>query len=405
MTAPAIPIMRPWLGEAEADAARDVILSGWVMQGPKVGAFEHAFADYVGAPYACAVSSGTTALIVALQAVGVKPGDVVLTVSHSFIATANVVRLCGAEPVFVDIERDGYNIDPVALEDILTTRCRRDGDALIYNDTERLLALPESPLRHTKAPIGRVAAILAVHQMGFPCDIDAVAAIAKRHGVPWVEDAACAIGSEWRQRRIGAPVSDAACFSFHPRKLLTTGDGGMVTTASAAVDAVCRDLRQHAIKPPAAGELFESYTRTATNYRLTDIQAAIGLEQLKRVPAMVERRRALVARYRELLHSNAAFRILPEHPGGVGNWQSLPLDLGPSALSARDVIRALAAENIASKPGIMNAHQEAPYRGLWHLPESERRRDRTVLLPLYHDLADADIVRIATLLNRLAHHG
>lgn len=405
MTAASIPIARPWLGEAEANAAREVVLSGWVMQGPKVAAFEREFAAFVGAAHACAASSGTTALVLALQAVGVRPGDVVVTVSHSFIATANVVRLCGAEPVFVDIERDGYNIDPAALDELLANRCRREGGRLIYGDTDGLLALPESPLRLMKGPVGRVGAILAVHQMGFPCNVDAVGVIARRHGTPWVEDAACAIGSQWQGRRIGAPHSDAACFSFHPRKLLTTGDGGMVTTGSAAIDAACRELRQHALKPPAAGDLFESYTRTATNYRLTDIQAAIGIEQLKRVPEMVIRRRRLVAHYRDMLAANSAFRIWPEPAGSISNWQSLPLDLGPSPLSAAEVIRALAAEGIAAKPGIMNAHQEAPYRGIWHLPESERRRERTVLLPLYHDLAEADVARIAGILNRLAANG
>jgi dTDP-4-amino-4,6-dideoxygalactose transaminase len=400
----AIPITRPWLGEAEANAARDVVLSGWVMQGPKVAAFEQAFASFVGASHACAVSSGTTALIVALQAVGVRPGDVVLTVSHSFIATANAVRLCGAEPVFVDIDKDGYNMDAAALDSMLSNKCRREAGQLFYNDVDALRSLAESPLRHMRDPVGRVGAILAVHQMGILCDLDAVGEVALRHKLPWIEDAACAIGSEWRGEKIGAPHSDAACFSFHPRKLLTTGDGGMVTTGSAAIDKTCRELRQHAMAPPVAGSLHESYSRTATNYRLTDIQAAIGLEQLKRVPEMVKRRRFLVELYRKSLDKSSPFRILLEIAGGSANWQSLPLDLGSAKISAEDVIRALGTEKIAAKPGIMNAHQEAPYRGIWHLPESESRRERTVLLPLYQDLAEADIMRIIGILNRLANN-
>lgn len=404
MTA-AIPIARPWLGEAEADAARAVVMSGWVMQGAKVATFERSFAEFVGANHACAVSSGTAALILALKAVGVSIGDVVLTVSHSFIATANAVRACGAEPIFVDIETSGYNIDPAALEETLTAKCHPQQGTLFYNDIESLLTLAETPLRSAKDPAARVAAILAVHQMGIPCDIGAIDRLARRYGIPWIEDAACAAGSRWRGERIGRPHSDAACFSFHPRKLVTTGDGGMITSNSENIDAACRRLRQHALVPPPPGELSESYACTAYNYRLTDIQAAIGIEQLKRLPEMIERRRMHVALYRELLFGNPTFRVLPEPPGRMSNWQSLPVDFAGSTIPAEKVIRALAAEGITAKPGIMNAHGEPPYRGVWQLVESERRQRETVLLPIYHQLDVADIRRVTSVLNRLGAHG
>ena len=207
------PDRRPISGRGGGGAAGEAILSGWVTQGPQVAAFEEEFAAYVGAPYACAVSSCTTALHLALHALGVGPGDEVVTVSHSFIATANAVRYCGARPVFVDIDPRTYNIDPGLIEAAITPRTR---------------------------------AILPVHQIGVPCDLAAILDVAERHGLPVVEDAACAIGSEIRigerWERIGRPHGMVACFSFHPRKVITTGDGGMLTT---------RDPRPRPPVPPA----------------------------------------------------------------------------------------------------------------------------------------------------------
>ena len=397
-----IPLARPWLGEAEADAARATVLSGWVMQGPKVAEFERQFAGHVGANHACAVSSGTAALVLALKAVGVNHGDVVLTVSHSFIATANAIRACGAEPVFIDIEPKGYNIDPVALAAVLGDQCRREGETFWYGAVDELHHLVESPLRTAKGPIGRVAAILVVHQMGIPCDIEAIARLASEYGLPWVEDAACAIGSEWQGERIGRPRGDVACFSFHPRKIITTGDGGMIVTNRGDVDEVCRRWRQHGMVPAAPGSMFETYACTAYNYRLTDIQAAIGLVQLDRLAEIVERRRERVAYYLARLAGNPVFRIFPEPAGCRCNWQSLPLDFGGTGVKQGELIQALAADGITAKPGIMNAHGEPPYGGVWKLPESERRRAETILLPLFHDLDFADIERVTRALEHFA---
>src|SRR6516164_5502824 len=211
-----IPIIRPMMDEREADAARRVIRSVWVTQGPEVAAFEREFAAFVGAPYACAVSNCTTALHLALLAVDVQPGDEIITVSHSFIATANAIRYCGAKPVFADIEPGTFNIDASGLKKLIGPRTK---------------------------------AILCVHQLGMPCALHEIIPIARGHNLALVEDAACAVGSEihldraWQ--RIGKPHGDIACFSFHPRKLLTTGDGGMLTTANAQWDRRVRLLRQH----------------------------------------------------------------------------------------------------------------------------------------------------------------
>jgi len=225
-----IPIAKPMLGEEEAEAARKAILSGWVTQGPMVQAFEEAFAAMVGARFACAVSNCTTAMHLALLAAGVRPGDVVITVSHSFVATANAVRHCSAEPVFVDVEPETFNMDPAELERVLRDDCLGRDGSLYYRNVERL-SVGESPLVQCRSECtGRVAAIMPVHQMGLPCDMGRINSVAKRYGLPVVEDAACAAGSRlscdngatWDM--IGRPHGDMACFSFHPRKLVTTGE-------------------------------------------------------------------------------------------------------------------------------------------------------------------------------------
>ncbi|HET9148098.1 MAG TPA: aminotransferase class I/II-fold pyridoxal phosphate-dependent enzyme, partial [Acetobacteraceae bacterium] len=211
-----IPIAKPLLGQPEADAASKAVLSGWISQGAEVARFEAEFAELVGAPYACAVSNCTTALHLALLAAGVGRGDEVITVSSSFIATANVIRQCGAQPVFVDIGIDDFNIDP-------------DGIAAAFTS--------------------KTKAILCVHQMGMPCDLGRILPLARDHGVPVIEDAACAIGSKilsgGRWENIGAPHGDIACFSFHPRKIVTTGEGGMLTTRNPEFDRLFRLWRQH----------------------------------------------------------------------------------------------------------------------------------------------------------------
>ena len=413
-----IAIAKPLLGEPEAEAARKAILSGWVTQGPAVAAFEAAFAGRLGAPHACAVSNCTTALHLGLKAVGVGPGDVVLTVSHSFIATANAVRYCNAEPVFVDIDEKTLNMDPDALEVCLDEDfVERDG-RLVYRHVARLGLAAESPLRLFDPVVsGRLAAIMVVHQVGMPADLLSIAAIARRYGVPLVEDAACAAGSltsldggvSWRA--LGNPVGDVACFSFHPRKIITTGEGGMLVCADPERDRMFRLWRQHgmsvsdATRHAATDVVFEDYLTVGYNYRLSDIQAAIGLAQLDRLDGIVAQRRSIAAIYGERLADIVGVRPPVEPAHARSNWQSYVTMLDDPALQ-RPVIRGLMAAGISARRGIMCAHLEQPYAEAWSadsLLSSLRARDCGLILPLHHDVTEDMATMIADTLIDIVH--
>ncbi len=366
-----IPIARPVLGEPEIRAAARVIESGWLTQGREVAAFEQEFAAYVGAPHACAVSNCTTALHLALLAVGVGPGDEVITVSHSYIATASAVRHCGAMPVFVDIEPDTLNMDPDLIEQAITPRTR---------------------------------AILCVHQVGMPSDLKRILEVAHRRALPLIEDAACASGSEilWdgRWERIGKPHGDIACFSFHPRKVMTTGDGGMLTTGNPAYDRKFRLWRQHGmsvadtVRHDSREVIVESYPEIGFNYRMTDLQAAVGREQLKRLPDLVRRRRDIAGRYRRLLSDIPGIRLPREREWARSNWQSFCVGL-PLGADQRGVMQRLLDAGVSTRRGVMCIHREPAYADIaaiaarHPLTASEFVTDTSIILPLYDGLPPA----------------
>ncbi len=363
-----IPVARPSFGLEEEKAVLEVLRSGWVSQGPRVAQFEREFAAYVGALDAVAVSSCTTALHLALLAAGIKPGDEVLCPSLSFIATANAIVYAGATPVFVDVDESTYNMDPARIEDAITPRTR---------------------------------AILAVHQIGLPSAMTEIGEIASRRGLTVIEDAACAIGAEYKGRRIGAPHAAMACFSFHPRKILATGEGGMITTADREIAERLRRLRQHAMtvsdlaRHGSSTVVVESYDEVGYNYRMTDMQAAIGLAQLERLDDMLARRRALALRYSSRL-SRLGWLVVPHEPSGTRhNFQSYMVRLRGNAPVGRDeLMQGLLNRGISSRRGIMAIHREAPYRQTapWdaRLPVTNRVTDTAVILPLFHDMTESE---------------
>jgi perosamine synthetase len=370
-----IPVMVPHLGEEEARAAAEAVLSGWVAQGPRAASFERQFAAAVGARHGVAASSCTAALHLALVACGVGPRDEVVVPSLSFIATANAVRYVGAVPVFADVDEYTGNLTPDTVGAVLTPRTR---------------------------------AVLAVHQGGVPADVGRLRELCRMAGLALIEDAACAVGSTYRGEPVGRGALIAA-WSFHPRKLITTGEGGMLTVDDAERAARLRRLREHGMdvsaadRHAAAGPVFESYLETGFNYRMTDIQAAVGLVQLGRLEAMVRRRRELAAGYHELLADLPGVRAVRDPEYGQTNYQSFWVLLEHAAPGRRDeVLARLADDGISARRGIMAAHLEPAYAGhpRGPLPATERLTRDSLILPLFHDMTEAQQERVAAALRK-----
>jgi perosamine synthetase len=362
-TSPAliVPFSRPSYDEGEARAVADVIATGWVSQGPRVAEFERAFADRHGARYGVATTSCTTALHLAMIVSGIGNGDEVICPSYSFVATANAALYVGATPVFADVDPVTTNLDIADVRRRITPRTR---------------------------------AVVLAHQAGLPADLDAFLPL-RDDGIAIIEDAACVAGAEYRGRPIGAH-GNVTCFSFHPRKTLATGEGGMLLTddegvaeRSAALRSFGANISDHA-RHVAAGTLFEQYVELGYNYRMTDVQAALGLVQLRKLDAFLADRRALAARYDSAFASFRGVDVPPNPITAPHTYQSYWLRFRPETGVDRDaLLAALVARGISCRRGIPSAHREPLYAqriGRLSLPITEALSAETLFLPIFNGL-------------------
>jgi dTDP-4-amino-4,6-dideoxygalactose transaminase len=359
-----IPITRPYIGEEEAAAAAEVVRSGWLTQGKQVQAFEDALAAYTGARHAIVVSNCTTALHLALVVAGVGPGDEVICPSFTYIATANAVVHAGGTPVFVDIDPQTYNTTPELLEAAITPRTR---------------------------------ALMPVDQIGLAADMPAIMELAHRRGLVVVEDAAPTLGAAVHGQKIGT-FADLTCFSFHPRKSITTGEGGLITTESDELADRLKTIRSHAASTSAFARHasgtteIEEYRELGWNYRMTDVQAAIGLVQLGRLDGILAERRRLADRYSRLLGADARIQVPYVPEGRPHTYQSYCVWLHGGAPRA-DIMAALANRGIATRRGVMASHLEPYYRERYpdlSLPVTEQASAETLLLPLYVGMTESE---------------
>lgn len=365
-----IPIAKPYLTAEDAQAAYDTILTGWITQGPRVAEFEEKFAQYTGARYAVAVSNCTTALHLSMIVAGIGAGDEVICPSMSYIATANSIKYVGAKPVFAEVDPVTYNLDAADVARRITPRTK---------------------------------AILLVHQIGMPADIDAFSALAKQHNLHLIEDAACAVGSSYKGKKIGSH-SSLVCFSLHPRKVISTGDGGFITTDNEAYYQRLRLLRQHGmsindrVRHESAKVMFEDHVEVGYNYRMTDIQAAVGIQQLAKLDWIVEERRKIAKQYQAAFADISFIRVPQEADGYFTNFQSFSIYLKKDCpVSRNDLMQQMLDAGVSTRRGIMTAHRETAYKqecaGL-SLPVSEDAADNSIILPLYIPMQQSDIEKV-----------
>jgi dTDP-4-amino-4,6-dideoxygalactose transaminase len=373
-----IQIAQPATGDEEWQAMREPLASGWLTQGPKVAAFERAFAARHQVKHARAASSCTTALHLILAAMEIGPGDEVIVPAFTWVATANVVVYCGATPVFADIDRATFNIDPREVARKLTPRTR---------------------------------AIIAVHLFGLSADLDAIAAAAP--GVPVIEDAACAAGSAYKGRPVGS-IGYAAAFSFHPRKSITTGEGGMVTTNDDALAQKINMLRNHGASVPeeerhAMSQPYPDFNVLGYNYRMTDLQAAVGLVQLAKLDAFIEERQRWAEFYRRELAALEWLRVPAVPTGYRHGWQAFVcyVDETRAPASRNEIMERLQAQGVATRAGTHAVHMLGYYRRHFgtHPDDCPNARDGdrySLAIPLHNRMSAGDYQYVVDVLKGLA---
>jgi perosamine synthetase len=376
-----LPYGRQTVEEDDVQAVVAALRSGWLTTGPQVDAFERAVASAVGAPHAVAVSSGTAALHAAVAASGIGPEDEVIVPALTFAASANAVLYQGGVPVFADVRRDTLNVDPADVAAKLT---------------------------------GRTRAIVAVDYAGQPADLDEIAALARDRGLVLIEDAAHALGAEYRGRRVGA-LADLTTFSFHPVKHVTTGEGGLITTPSRDLDARLRRFRNHGFETEFGqrherGDEYSPMMELGYIFRLTDLQCALGLSQLARLEQLLKRRGELAQRYRTELAGQPGLELPAVVPHVRHGWHIFPALLELERLSAdrRTILAALRAENIGVGVHYVPVYwhpyyQERGYR--WGLcPRAEWAYERLLTLPLFPAMSDEDADDVLAAVRKVLAH-
>lgn len=372
-----IPLARPRFGDAERAAVLEVLDSGWVVQGPRVAAFERSFADFTGAPHAVAMSSATTALHAAVVALDLRPGDEVIVPAFTWVATANIVEQVGARPVFCDIDLDTYNIDSARAAGLVGPR---------------------------------TVGIIPVHLFGLPADMPAILALAHARGLWVVEDAACALGTRLDGRHVGHAGS-IGCFSFHPRKSITTGEGGMAVTADGTLAARLRSLRDHGSDdapsgPGPASARMPSFPRLGFNYRMTDLQGALGEVQMHGAADSIGERRRIASRYDAGLDELSWLRLPAVPVGATHGYQSYVVLVEPNGRGSADpdrdgvvrdaVMGRLEAASIGCRPGThapaLSAYYQERYGGSdAAYPAAHAAERLSIALPIWPGLTDDEI--------------
>ncbi|MBL8234601.1 MAG: DegT/DnrJ/EryC1/StrS family aminotransferase [Bryobacterales bacterium] len=369
-----VPFLKPWMGDEEVQAAAQVILSGWVCQGPKVAEFERLVAKFCAAPFAVATNSCTSALHLTLRLSGVGVGDEVVMPSHTCMATANAVHHCGAVPVFADIDPLTYNLDPCSAEAAITARTK---------------------------------AVILVHQIGLPGNVERFDEIARRHGISLIEDGACSFGASYHGRPVGG-LGHPTCFSFHPRKMVSTAEGGMIVTGDASLSDRARVLRSTGASVSdldrhiARGAIVQQYEDFGYNYRMTDIQAAIGVVQMSKLEQMLAERRRQAVRYDSALNPSGEVTgpFVPD--GLVHSYSSYLVRIGRGGAQRRDaILRRMAELGVSCRVGIQPLHWEPFYsekcRGL-DLPHTEEVARSTMFLPIFPGLTEPEQDRVIQVL-------
>jgi len=376
-----IAIALPVTGEEEWLAVKEPLMSGWITQGPKVSEFEKQFAELHKANHALAVTSCTTGLHLALAAMGVGPGDEVIVPAFTWIATANVVLYCGAKPVFVDVSRVTFNMDPEQVAAKVTDRTK---------------------------------VIIPVHLFGLCADMDAIKAVIPKH-VKVLEDAACAAGAKYKTKYAGT-LGDAAAFSFHPRKSITTGEGGMVTTDDNALAEFMNQMRNHGATMSEEQRhhgpkpyVLPDFNLLGFNYRMTDLQGAVGLVQLPKLTGFISERAKWAQFYREQLSDIEWLRLPQEPEEGMHGWQSFVTYVDPlnSPMSRNELMELLQEKGISTRPGTHAVHMLGLYKEKYDLarddfPGARDCNDNTMAIPLHNRMTEEDYLYVVAIIKELA---